>query len=155
MRLLLVDDSENDALLIKRNLSHAGFNDPLFHLSDSQRAMGYLNGDDEYSDRKKFPLPDVIFLDLKMPILDGFQLLKWIKSQPHLERVIVIAVTGMQDVKLIQRAYEFGAASFLSKDATVEEFENMVRFLKDHSKTIGCEPRPSEEQQSTISPSDA
>lgn len=81
--------------LTKLALSRAGFDDPLFHIADAEHALTYLKGDGEFSDRSKFPISEVIFLDLKMPNVDGFQLLKWIKSQPHLCGTMVFVLTGL------------------------------------------------------------
>jgi CheY-like chemotaxis protein len=141
-RILLVDDSANDAQLVQRALARAGLLESLQHISDPREAIAYLNGDAEYADRKRFPVPEIIFLDLKMPGIDGFQLLKWIRSQPHLARVVIIVLTRIDDLKLIQLAYQLGAQSFLSKDANFEEMRNVVRFLQDHAKVSSKLPRP-------------
>lgn len=141
-RILLIEDSADDAFLIKRALMRAGFDDPLFHLSDPDEACDYLAGEGKYSNRDKYPLPEVVFLDLKMPKTDGFQMLKWIKTQPHLARMIVIVLTNMQEVKMIQLAYQLGAHSFLSKNAEPEEVQNVVKFLRDYSKISSNLPKP-------------
>jgi CheY-like chemotaxis protein len=141
-RILLIDDSNDDALLLKRAFFRAGFQDPLFHISDPEIACDYLEGEGDYADRKTHPLPEVVFLDLKMPKLDGLQILKWIKSQPHLGRMIVIVLTHMQDVKMIQLAYQLGAHSFLAKNADEEEIQNVVKFLRDYSRIASTLPKP-------------
>jgi DNA-binding response OmpR family regulator len=141
-RILLIDDSENDALLLKRALFRAGFEDPVFHIDDPDVACDYLAGEGKYSNREKYPIPEVVFLDLKMPKFDGFQILKWIKGQPQLGRVIVIVLTHMQDVRMIQLAYQLGAHSFLSKGADPEEVQNVVKFLRDYSRISSTLPKP-------------
>lgn len=141
-RILLIEDSEDDALLTRRALMRAGFEDPLFHIDDPEEACDYLAGEGKYADRHTYPIPEVVFLDLKMPKIDGFQMLKWIKSQPHLGRVIVIVLTHMEDTKMIQLAYQLGAHSFLSKGADDDEVGNVVKFLRDYSKISSTLPRP-------------
>jgi CheY-like chemotaxis protein len=131
---MLVDDSYNDALLIRRSLKQAGLKNPFFHIHDPRAAVAYLNGDGNYSDRNTYPLPDILLLDLKMPELDGFQVLKWARSQPHLASLVIVVVTRTDDPKLIQLCYQLGANSFLSKDANSEELRNFVKFFKHYSR---------------------
>jgi CheY-like chemotaxis protein len=133
-RILLVDDTENDALLFKHALKQAGLDDPIFWIQDSQQALAYLKGAGHYADREKFPVPNILLLDMRMPGLDGIALLKWVKEQPHLSELVVVMVSHLQDLKLIKLAYEMGAQSFIDKAGPAEEFQNFVRFAKGLSR---------------------
>ena len=146
-RILLIDGLQGDAQALTQKLSEAGFDDPLFHIAEVQDALAYLRGAHGFRDRKTNPLPDVVFLDLTTPDGGGLELLKWIKSQPHLGRIIVIVLTSIQDLKTIRHAYEFGAHSFLSKEANTEEVRNMVAFLKQYAKIITVLPSPEREHR--------
>jgi CheY-like chemotaxis protein len=138
--IMLVDDSHNDAILLSRSLARAGLEDRLIHIHDPRRAVAYLEGAGEYADRNKHPLPDILLLDLKMPEIDGFQLLSWARRQPHLAALVIVVVTRTDDRHLIERCYQLGANSFLSKDANLEEMRNFVQFFTHYSRISGRLP---------------
>ena len=138
--IMLVDDSHDDALLIRRSLRQAGLQDPVFHIHDPREAIAYLNGDGKFADRREFPLPDILLLDLKMPEVTGFDLLKWARRQPHLARLIIVVVTRIDDPGLIKLCYQLGANSFLSKNANAEELRNFVQFFEHYSRVSGRVP---------------
>jgi len=139
-RIMLVDDSEGEALLVMQTLCQAGFEEPVFYLQDSEEALAYLQGEGPYGDRNKFPLPEILLLDLTMPKVDGYQLLRWIRSQPHLGPMFVVALTAEMDPKKIQIAYQLGATSFLSKNGTLSEFSNFVEFFRGFSRIVNAIP---------------
>ena len=134
-RILLVDDSWDDALVVRRALEKAGLEEPVLWVDDSEEAMAYLMGEKDYADRAKRPLPQIVLLDLRMPKVDGLEFLRRMKAQPHLERLMVVVVTGVRDSKLIAEAYHLGAHSYIAKDANVKDFENFVTFLKEYVGT--------------------
>jgi CheY-like chemotaxis protein len=138
--IMLVDDSHDDAMLIRRSLTLAGLQNRIFHIHDSRDAVAYLSGKGKYADRSKFPLPDILLLDLKMPEVDGFELLKWARSQPHLARLVIVVITRSDDPRLIQMCYQLGANSFLSKNANAEEMRNFVQFFENYSRIAGSLP---------------
>src|SRR6185436_17237890 len=78
--LLVVDDQEDDQALLAWMLRKAGVQNAVRFLRDGHEAVRYLNGDGRYADRRRFPLPAAIFLDLQMPVMDGWQVLDWIHS---------------------------------------------------------------------------
>lgn len=127
--ILLIDDDENDVVLAKRALHHAGINNPLYVVRDGEQAIAYLEGTGKYTDRHEFPLPDLILLDLKMPRMDGFELLYWVRKQPHLKALRVVVLTSSEDVYDINRAYEMGANSFLMKPFDFQDYTSMARTL--------------------------
>src|SRR5580693_4018816 len=75
--ILLAEDSEDDALIIKSTLGKAGVLNPVFVVPDGVKAIAYLKGEGEFAVRGLFPVPDVFLLDLKMPRKDGFDVLQW------------------------------------------------------------------------------
>jgi CheY-like chemotaxis protein len=140
-RILLIDDSEGEALFVKRMLRDAGLEEPIYSIHDSEEAIRYLSGESEYSNRQKFPFPDIILLDLGMPKIDGYQVLRWLRGQPELARTLVIVLTAEMDPKRIQLAYQLGATSFLAKNSSMEEFRNFVEFFRGFSRVANILPR--------------
>jgi CheY-like chemotaxis protein len=119
---LLIEDTENDVLLIQRAFIKAKVLNPLLIVKTAEEAVAYLQGEGRYSNRIEFPLPALILLDLKLPGMDGFEFLRWIRQQEGLAsmRVVVLASSDlMLDVNL---AYQLGANSFLVKPVDFERF---------------------------------
>jgi len=127
--VLLVDDSEDDALLVRRIFERVGFASPLQFVRDGDEVIAYLNGTGAYSDRAKFPLPTVVLLDLKMPRKNGFEVLAWIRQQPDLKRLRVYILSASSRPDDIQRAYDLGANSYLVKPSTLDELTTMAQGL--------------------------
>src|SRR4051812_18617576 len=105
--ILVVEDREDDALLMRRAFEQGAISNPLQIARDGAEAIAYLGGSNKYSDRTQYPLPILILLDLKMPGIDGFQVLSWIRSQPgHLRATPVVALTSSGEPSDIDRAYD-------------------------------------------------
>src|SRR5438552_3096681 len=92
--ILIAEDSEEDSEILKRALHRAGPNIPLLFVRDGQQAMDYLAGHGPYADRTQHPLPRLILLDLKMPKVDGFDVLGWLQKQPKLNLLPVTVLTS-------------------------------------------------------------
>jgi CheY-like chemotaxis protein len=85
---LVVEDSLDDAVLLERAFLRAGLVAPLRFVRDGQQAIEYLEGGHHFNDRGIYPLPNLVLVDLKMPRLDGFGLLNWLRDQPSVNRSI-------------------------------------------------------------------
>jgi CheY-like chemotaxis protein len=130
--ILLVEDTEDDVFLMERAMSKAGITVPLQLANDGQEAIDYLSGAGEFSDRTKYPLPSVIFLDLKLPFVHGFEVLRWIKQQPSLADVPVAILSSSLEDSDREKSQELGAKTFLVKPPTpemlVEFFQSLPQF---------------------------
>src|SRR5215213_4835322 len=93
-RVLIAEDDPSDVFFLKRAFGLAGVPAVLTFVRDGQEALHYLDGESRYADRKAFPLPDLMLLDLKMPRLDGFDVLNWLRQQPGLKRLLVTVLTS-------------------------------------------------------------
>ena len=126
--VLVVEDSENDALLIQRQLRINGVINPIVILGSGDEAMVYLSGIGKYSDRSAYPLPFVMLLDLNLRgSMDGLGVLKWARSTRGLEDLLIIVISGLEDPSVIREAYRLGATSYLMKPANGEEIRNLLR----------------------------
>jgi CheY-like chemotaxis protein len=127
--ILLVDDSENDLVLMRRAFQMAKCNIPLQEVRNGEEVIAYLKGEGPYGDRIKFPLPTVVLLDLNMPKKDGFDVLAWVRAQPGLKRLTVIILTASMRGEDVERAFDLGATSFLVKPSNLEALTAMMRCL--------------------------
>lgn len=127
--VLLVDDSKNDAMLMRTVFERAGFVQPMRFAVDGDDAIAYLRGDGNYSDRKQFPLPTTVLLDLNMPRKNGFEVLEWIRQQPALRRLRVYILSASSRAQDIERAYDLGANSYLVKPGNLDGLLSMAKIL--------------------------
>ena len=92
--LLHVDDNPDELFLFQKACSQASVTFHLQSVRSGKEAMEYIQGTGPYSDRSKFPVPDLILLDLKMPAPNGFDVLRWIRGHPEFERLAVCILTS-------------------------------------------------------------
>ncbi len=118
--VLVVDDSPDDVALLLRTFRQLGIRNRIQVCEGGQAAIDYLFQD------LNSP-PSLVLLDLKMPAVDGFQVLRKVKNHPILRDVVVIVLTTSGDLMDVQLAYELGANSFLTKPFDTGEFREMVR----------------------------
>lgn len=116
---------------MKRAFAAARFNAPLHSVEGGASAIAYLNGEGLFGDRLKHPLPSVILLDLKMPTIDGFQVLQQIKAHPVWRSICVIVLTSSSLPSDIKRAYLEEANAYLVKPSSMAGLIGMVCCLRD------------------------
>ena len=118
--ILIVDDDENDIFFVQRAFTEINVHCVFQILKNGQEVVDYLSGNGEYADREKYPLPMMILMDLKMPIMDGFQVLAWLRNRPGLKVIPTIVFSSSDIPADITRAYELGANSFMTKSVTYD-----------------------------------
>jgi len=142
---LLVEDDRNDAFIIEQEFKRSGQGVRVVIVHDGIEARRYLEGDGQYSDREKFPLPDVILLDLKMPRFSGFDFLEWLryKGGANISWTPVVVISSSNLQKDVDRAYALGVNSYLVKPVEWKQFRERIKALgaywSEHVET----PRPS------------
>lgn len=119
---LLVEDNEDDVFFMQRAFKDAGLENPLHVVSNGEEAIDYFSGVAEFADRNRHPLPDMVFLDLKMPGMDGFEVLKWIREEQGLTVPVAVLTSSSQEIDY-KRARELKADCYLIKPPTA----SMVR----------------------------
>ncbi|HWF19253.1 MAG TPA: response regulator [Verrucomicrobiae bacterium] len=124
--ILLADDSIDDELFFKHVLKAAGVENPVHVVRDGKEVIAYLKGEGPYADRERFPRPVVLFLDLSMPGMDGWEVLKWLQSQPNRKDLLVIVLAGSSQRRRLREVYEMGANSFLFKPFSKAELEGLI-----------------------------
>jgi CheY-like chemotaxis protein len=139
--LLLVDDNDDDLFALRRALKKAGVTNPQQVATDGQQAIDYLAGEGKFADRTQFPLPLLVFLDLKMPYRNGFDVLAWVREQPDLASLPVVVLTGSDELRDHQRASVLGARSYLVKPPQPADLRSIMESLESVQERPG-ENRP-------------
>ena len=130
--ILLAEDDENHVAFVKRAFKHANLLNPLFVVDDGEQAIAYLKGEGKYANRAEYPLPCLLLLDLKMPNKNGFEVLEWIRGQPGLSSLRVVVLTTSDQVRDVNRAYQLGANSFLTKPIDFRDFVQLTISIKGY-----------------------
>ena len=130
--ILLVEDDEDDRFFAERTLGKAGLKS-VFHVATGQAAVDYLSGERGFADREKFPLPDIILLDLKIPEISGHQVLEWVKAQPQLEAIAVYVLSSSGEISDRTRATAANAAGYFVKPLTAPHVETVLRRFRERA----------------------
>ncbi len=125
--ILLVEDSPDDALLIQRAFRKANLANPVQLVRDGEEAVAYLSGATPYEDRGRFPLPVFMLLDLKLPRRSGLEVLAWLRQEPAIRRLPVVVLTSSRESVDVNRAYDLGVNSYLTKPVGFEALIEMVK----------------------------
>jgi CheY-like chemotaxis protein len=142
--ILHVDDDANDVLLFKHACRKGGVAANVQTVCDGEEAVAYLQGNEQFSDRAEHPLPDLILLDLKMPRLNGFDVLHWLRQEAHFRRVPVVVLTSSNRDADVKRAYELGANSYLIKPVGLEALMEVARAIQHYWLKLNELPSPSD-----------
>ncbi len=126
LNLLIVDDNESDIEIARIVFEGAQIKNKLFALTDTEVVFDFLDGIGRYQDRQEFPKPDLILLDIRMPKLDGIDLLKKIKAHPIHGKIPVIMFTSSRHPKDVSDSYSNGASTYLQKPVGYQEFMKMT-----------------------------
>jgi CheY-like chemotaxis protein len=129
--VLLVDDDENDVLLMRHAFEAGDFQFPVKEVTGGEQAISYLKGEGIYSNRSEFPVPAMVILDLKMPRLNGFDVLTWIQTQPELSNLRVVITTTSSEAQDVARAHQLGATCYIVKPMSLADLGAMVRTLRE------------------------
>jgi CheY-like chemotaxis protein len=129
--LLLVEDNPDDIFLMRRALKKAGLNFPLQVVTDGKEALEYFKGEGKFSDRDQFPPPAWVFLDLKLPYFNGFEVLEWIRQDKTYRNLDVIILTSSAEDRDKHTALMLGAKGYLVKPPTCDSLLQILAQLVD------------------------
>src|SRR5262245_44475734 len=130
--ILMVEDDESDVLLLRRALDKGAGGHTLNVVHDGEEAVAYLCGKDKYADRTAFPFPNIILTDLKMPRMNGFELLRWLREHPERWVIPTIVFTGSAEASDVQAAYSLGANSYMVKPTSLHDLVSLIQFTYDY-----------------------
>jgi CheY-like chemotaxis protein len=143
--ILLVEDNRMDIELTIDAFREQRLGNSIHIAANGQEAMDYLLGADPFADREAYPLPDLILLDLKMPVMDGYEVLRRIKSTPGLKRLPVIVLSSSKEEGDRAMTYDSGVNSYLVKPVSFDGFLDVVKRIESYWLTLNVPPpvRPS------------
>ena len=125
--ILMADDNEDDQLMARDAFETNRLHNVLYFVKDGIELMDYLRRQGNFSDPSSSPRPGLILLDLNMPLMDGREALKEIKSDPELHSIPVVVLTTSSAEEDIIKTYEYGVNSFITKPVT---FQGLVEVIK-------------------------
>lgn len=128
--VLVADDSEDDRILLKKALKNGSHLQLIGEVSNGKDLIAYLKGHEHFNDREKYPLPDLLLLDLKMPHKDGFEVLSWLRTQNFRQLTVVVLTDSMQ-TEHIKRALDLGADLFQVKPRMPHDLATMILALEE------------------------
>lgn len=128
--VLAAEDEETDAYILRFAFEQAGVANPLTIVGDGQELVDYLTGEAPYGDRAIHPLPGLVTLDLKMPRMNGFNVLDWLRGRPEFTDLPVIIISSSSDEADIREARRLGARDYYVKPHLLDDFVEIARAIR-------------------------
>lgn len=141
IKILLVEDTEADIKITMRAFNKANVKNEIHVVRDGQEALDYLYHQGQYTDASAAPRPGLILLDINMPRLSGFEVLKRVKNDPDLRVIPVIMLTSSKTEEDILSSYGAGAASYIHKPVDYQQFTEVVNTFNMYWQILSKLPR--------------
>jgi CheY-like chemotaxis protein len=138
--ILLAEDDSSHVMLLRRAFRKAAIPIILQVVPDGDAAVAYLAGEGVFADHVKYPPPTVILLDVRLPRRSGLEVLQWLRGQNELRRIPVIILSSSQDDSDVNRAYEYGANSYLVKPIDAQALIDLARHLHHYWLVLNQQP---------------
>jgi len=131
--VLLAEDNPNDVLLVRRAFQENRARHPLHVVGNGHEAIEYLAGADPFADRAAYPFPALLLLDLKMPVKDGLEVLRWLNQRPEISRKLPVVVLSSAELpNETQMAYAMDIQACIVKPLSYAELREKIRILKEY-----------------------
>lgn len=139
LTILVAEDTPADVLLLKRALSKANITNPVQVVETGKEAVEYLTGSRKFANRHAYPVPGLLFTDLSMPYMNGFDLLRWLRARPEFSSLPVIVLSSSKVDIDMKQAYQLGADSYLVKP---NRFADLVGMVFSAYEYCSCHKQP-------------
>ena len=130
--VLLAEDNPHDVVLIRRAFEESNALNPLQVVENGAQAISYLSGEAPFTDRAAYPFPVLFLLDLKMPVVDGLEVLRWLHEHPEIPRRLPVVVLSSTELpNETQIAYAMDIQACIVKPLGYAELRERIRILKE------------------------
>lgn len=130
--ILAAEDDPNDLELLRHVVAENGVAVNFQSADDGEQLIHYLRGEGKFADRDRHPIPDIVVLDLKMPRMNGFEVLQWLRQEPGLARIPAVVLSGSGLESDIEEAYRLGANTYFTKPGQLAELRKIIGSLIDY-----------------------
>lgn len=127
--ILLLEDDQVDVMTVERAFRRNNVTNPLFVTKNGREGLAYLQHEGEWADAGKFPRPGLILLDINMPVMNGIEFLKEIKSIENLKRIPVVVLTTSKEESDRVESFNLGVAGYIVKPVDFEKFVEVVKII--------------------------
>ena len=141
--ILLAEDNDDHVTLILRAFRKGALINPIFVVKDGEEVVQYLRGVGKFENRDEYPLPSLLLLDLRMPKMDGFEVMEWIRQHQFFNPLRIVVLTTSEDMRDVNRAYQLGANSFLVKPLDLSGFAAIADAIQGHWMWLSKAPEVS------------
>ncbi len=124
--ILLVEDNSADIKITLRAFEKAKIKNNIYVVRDGEEAIDFIFHKNIYEDSKKYPCPDLILLDINMPKLNGFEVLKILKKDEKYDYIPIVILTSSKNEEDVFSSFKFGAVSYIQKPVTYENFQEVI-----------------------------
>lgn len=136
--VLYAEDDENDAFFMRRAFAKMDARHSLCVVPDGRRAIEYLSAEGPYADRTKFPFPTLLLLDIKMPMVSGLEVLKWVRARPEFSELRVVMLTSSTQPADVAFCAAHGANAYLVKSSNADELSTLLpKLLPSANESLG------------------
>lgn len=126
-RLLMADDSPDDVFLVERALLRSGVSSNFYAVPNGREAIAYLQAEGKYANRQQFPFPNAVLMDLHMPGMDGFEVLRWLKNHPECKVIPTIIFSSSPVESDVHEVYVLGGNAYVTKPHDYNELVELIR----------------------------
>ena len=140
--ILVAEDSEDDRFILNEAITEACVDCPVRMVEDGQQALDYLNSAGAFADRQKFPAPDLLLLDLKMPVKNGFETLEELRAQDRWRFLPVLILSASSQPQDIEKAHRLGANGYLVKPTALADLTEMMKAVESFWLRFNHAPSP-------------
>ena len=140
LRILIAEDDQGDALLIERALKFSENGASVHFVRDGREAIDYLRRRPPFGDQVGIPAPTLLLLDLNLPKVSGFDVLRWVRKQPSLRRLNVVVFTSSENPQDQRKALALGADAYVVKPVTIDDFIESVLDMEKYWLRLNATP---------------